>query len=691
MYIDILEGGLRLLIEIGDDGDARLLALEDARSAASELPDARRRPSYRLLELQASGMNTQLHRNNKMRGTSPAAFMRYAWQTDERNATGRKLAICLEHDGLRAIVHYQLYDGLPLLRAWTEVVNTGQAPATLEFVSSFCLTGLSGGGELPWDRKSLVHIPHNTWKGELQWRAYTTDQLGLNQYDEFSLKRISYKSNGTWSSGEYLPMGMYENTQNGRVYFWQIEHNGAWYWEMGDIDSALYLTLSGPGEQENHWSKRLLPGESFTTVPAAVGVCKGTEAAFAALTSYRRRIRRPNADNRTLPVVFNDYMNCLFGNATTDKLLPLIDAAAACGCEYFCIDCGWYADGGWWGSVGQWQPSRARFPGGLGEVTDYIRRKGMIPGLWLEIEVIGVMSPMLSQIPDSWFFQRHGMPVKEHDRYQLDFRNPQVRAFADRTIDRLVREFGVGYIKMDYNINAGIGTQLNADSAGDGLLSHNRAYLAWIDAVFARYPELVIENCASGGMRMDYAMLARHSIQSTSDQTDYRKYAVIAASAPTAVCPEQAAVWSYPLPDGDAEETAFNMVNCLLLRVHQSGVLARLSPERLALVREGIALYKRIRPMIPQALPVYPLGVPQSYHAPALVMGLRHESRLLLAVWQMQSDAPIFIPLAARRAELLYPLSLGCDYTLSQEGLTVRLRPYTARLFEVTLREERHA
>jgi alpha-galactosidase len=60
---------------------------------------------------------------------------------------------------------------------------------------------------------------------------------------------------------------------------------------------------------------------------------------------------------------------------------------------------------------------------------------------------------------------------------------------------------------MDYNINAGSGTELKADSFGDGLLAHNRAYLAWLDHIFSEYPELVIENCSSGGMRMDYALL----------------------------------------------------------------------------------------------------------------------------------------------------------------------------------------
>ena len=87
------------------------------------------------------------------------------------------------------------------------------------------------------------------------------------------------------------------------------------------------------------------------------------------------------------------------------------DAAAAVGCEYFCIDCGWYADGVWWDWVGEWLPSKRRFPRGISEPLDYIRSKGMIPGLWLEIEVMGVCCPLADKLPDDWFFMRHGKRV----------------------------------------------------------------------------------------------------------------------------------------------------------------------------------------------------------------------------------------------------------------------------------------
>ncbi|WP_330396586.1 alpha-galactosidase [Blautia pseudococcoides] len=107
--------------------------------------------------------------------------------------------------------------------------------------------------------------------------------------------------------------------------------------------------------------------------------------------------------------------------------------------------------------------------------------------------------------------------VYDRSRYQLDFRNPQVRAHATEVIDRVVNEYGVGYIKMDYNIEPGIGTEVDADSYGDGLLGHNRAYLEWLDGIFEKYPDLIIENCSSGGLRMDYAMLSRYRRMRSAD------------------------------------------------------------------------------------------------------------------------------------------------------------------------------
>ena len=64
----------------------------------------------------------------------------------------------------------------------------------------------------------------------------------------------------------------------------------------------------------------------------------------------------------------------------------------------------------------------------------------MIPGVWLELEVMGINCEKAKNAPDDWFFVRHGKRVYDRSRYQLDFRNPAVIAHVNEVIDRVVNE-----------------------------------------------------------------------------------------------------------------------------------------------------------------------------------------------------------------------------------------------------------
>ena len=282
-------------------------------------------------------------------------------------------------------------------------------------------------------------------------------------------------------------------------------------------------------------------------------------------------------------------------------------------------------------------------------------------------------SRSLAQKPDNWFFVRHGKRVLKNSRFLLDFRNPEVRAYLDQVIARLVNDYGVGYIKMDYNVDSLQGTEINADSFGQGLLQHNRAHLAWLDSILNHYPDLVIENCGSGGGRMDYAMLSRLQIQSMTDQEDYLKLPAILVGASAAVLPEQLAIWSYPLANADADQASFNMVTAMMCRIHQSGRLDSLSPEASAQVAEGIRLYKNVlRKHIPAAVPFYPLGTSDvtNFKAP-IALGMRSPEQTLLAVWRIDGPATMQMALATSNSKLLYPTDLGIKITAAEGTLNV--------------------
>jgi alpha-galactosidase len=432
-------------------------------------------------------------------------------------------------------------------------------------------------------------------------------------------------------------------------------------------------------------------------VPVSVAVSQGgLEGAVAELTRHRRALVRPHRDRSTLPVVFNDYMNTLMGDPTTARLLPLVDAAAAVGAEVFCIDAGWYDDdSSWWDSVGEWQPSQTRFPRGIEEVLTRVREHGMVAGLWLEPEVVGVRSPMADKLPQEAFLRRGGVRVVEHDRFHLDLRHPAAVAHLDEVVDRLVEQLGVGYFKLDYNIDPGVGTDVDADSAGDGLLSHNRAHQAWLDRLLDRHPDLVLENCASGAMRMDYALLSRMQLQSTSDQQDPLRYPPIAVAAPMSVLPEQSASWAYPQPDMSPEQAAFTLVTGMLGRLYLSGRLDGMDAGQLDAVRDAVRVHRDIRADLARAVPVWPLGLP-GWDDPWLSLGLRADDVTYLAVWRRaDTTTPTRLSLSHLRdrqveVEVLYPRRLPawtCEWSADTGALTVTptdRKPAAARLFRVT-------
>ncbi|HAH63140.1 MAG TPA: alpha-galactosidase [Treponema sp.] len=656
------------------------------------------------VEISVSGLNCPEDRlGNEMIHSSLGVLLEYAGYEKINNENGSLYCFRTKDDltKLSVSLFCQFYTGIPAFRMWTVIRNEGTVPQGIESCTSFSLHGFDRHGDLPYEDKLYVNIIHNGWQKELSWRTCSLPELGLSRSQRpervNSSKIVSFSNTGAWSSKEYLPLAVLENRETDEYLGWQIENNGSWHWEIGEHAGCLYLKLAGPTELYAHWYKVLKRGESFTSVPAGIVCGKGTaEDAAVVLTQYRRRIRRKNDDDEKLPVIFNDYMNCLFGNPSTIKEIPLIDAAAAAGCEYYCIDCGWYSDGAWWNSVGEWIPSRARFPGGLRYVMEYIRRKGMIPGLWLEIEVMGMQCKAASQLPDECFFIRHGKRVCDKSRYQLDFRSMIVRKRATEIVKRLVEEYGAGYIKMDYNIEPGIGTEYDADSPGDGLLGHARAYLSWLETILEMYPSLVIENCSSGGMRIDYAMLSGCSIQSTSDMEDYIMYSTIAANAPLALAPEQAAVWSYPMKDGDKEETIFNMVNVLMLRIHQSGYLFALDDERKNLVKEAVCYYKEIREDRKCALPFWPLGF-SSYSDAWAALALEGRNKTYLAVWKRGGSSRFCsLPLERYKEKEIsircaYPSSEECpfEWNSSSGNLTVEfVKPVMARFFEIDRGEQ---
>ncbi|GAA4775133.1 glycoside hydrolase family 36 protein [Microbacterium gilvum] len=575
--------------------------------------------------------------------------------------------------------------GTSALRIETAVVNTSDAPITLTAIGSATV----GFGRDAADLAGMSLLTaRSEWLAENRWSERplpsVLPELSLPLHGQDGRGHAAISSHGAWSSGEFVPVGALVSGSDALA--WQIETSAGWTVDLSQTADGGVLTLLGPADLENHFAHRLEPGGGFAAVPVAVAVsASGIDGAIAELTAYRRWLRRDRIE--ALPVVYNDFMNTLMGQPTTDVLLPLVAEAAAAGCEVFCIDAGWFADpsvGDWWATVGEWRESSTRFPdGGLQRVTRAIRENGMRVGLWLEPEVIGAASPAARSLPDDAFFQRFGERVREHERFHLDFRHPSARAHLDAVVDALVRDHDATYLKLDYNINPGAGTEYDATSAGDGLLAHTRAFREWLVAVQERHPGLELENCSSGAMRADYALLSVTHLQSTSDQQDFRLYPPVAASAPMSILPEQCGNWAYPAAGMSEEETAFTLVTGLSGRLYLSGFLDSLSDEQRAAVARAVALHKDLRASLADAVPFWPRGLP-AWDDDIVCLGLRAPERTLLFVWDRAAEASaILVPGVHGCVAQAFPTS-GWAVSSSGDGIVIEtVAGPTARVLTV--------
>lgn len=648
-----------------------------------------------LISLQLTGHSSMRACKHNMGSDSSALlYVKHSLTEDEE---GRLLCIEMkdkDQPGLIVTYYMRFFKGIAAVRTWVTLENTGQEDIGIDYVTSFIYEGLGKNGLKPYYDKFEVYVPRNSWANEAQWNHYDIMDLGLSYMpvQGFNLpdagnNRFHYGNMGSWSSCAYLPVGIIKDKETGEIYYSEVDFSGSWTIEYGSAkERHLYIALMGPND-ESMWWKNVKQGEKISTVPACFGVSRGdVSTAIGELTKYRRAIRRPNKDDECCSVVFNDYMNCLFGDPTEEKEKQIIDIAAKLGCEYYCMDCGWYADGFWFDTIGEWKESSQRFPHGLKTVYDYAHSKGLKMGMWLEIEAMGANSEFVRNLPDDWFVCNHGKRRVERNRYLLDFRNPAVRQYCTDVMDRLIHDYGCEFFKVDYNVTTGPGSDVDTDSRGEANLEHYRALYDWWKEIYRKYPDLVVEACSSGAQRMDYGILELHSLQSTSDQTDVINNTYIAANVVSAVTPEQAGMWVFPYED-DEEHIIYNMVNGILLRPYISGMVWKLSEEKLQILADGIELYKKIRDELKTMTPFFPEHF-NKRKAESLYYGLRNEHKLYLAVFGVDTEI-ININLhslgtTVKTARVIYPEKVNCTISCQDSILSVILpQKKCARLLEL--------
>ncbi len=208
-----------------------------------------------------------------------------------------------------------------------------------------------------------------------------------------------------------------------------------------------------------------------------------------------------------------------------------------------------------------------------------------------------------------------------------------------------------------------------------------------------------MENCASGAMRADFAMLSRLHMQSTSDQQDPVLSATIAASAPAAMLPEQAGNWAYPAPTMSDDLFTLSLVNGVLGRMYLSGYLNEMSSAQLSIVDDAVRAHRDVLEHVSTALPSWPLGLP-AWEDTWVALGLRAAAGdLYLSVWSSLpgASAAVSLPLPgfagqAVVVEPLFPTVLG-SWSATWDAASASLEVAnggatpTARVFRVRMQE----
>lgn len=680
--------GLRLDFELTKDNDFNFLfAGEDKNKTVIKKCN---RQFSKLVEAEYINGRGNKHRGLKYSDTSYGRTYKYVSHTFKDNKLGKELVVTTKNDILSIDTHFQFYKNVKAISSYNVVTNISKEDVSLTFVSSFYLLGIAKSN----DKNNFLYKATNSWHSEAQWSKFKFIDLGIFNGNEFtSMNRFIINNTGGWSTKEHLPMAVVQ-TKSGCTLV-QIENNGSWHIELGDFCNAVYLLASGPEQYDNQWVKVLKPNDAFKSAQSTLSFGKDFEETIQEITKARRLMRRPAKDLENLPVIYNDYMHALWDVQTRELILPLVDLASELGCEEFCMDAGWFAKGNqWWNILGKWEECKENFPnGGLKDVCDYIRSKNLKVGLWIEIEAVGINSPILSKMKDGWLFKIDNINSEHNERYQLNFDNQEVYEYAKKVIKKLMDLYNLDYIKIDYNVDPGIGNDWNSDSLGDGLLKHNRAYIRWLNEIMDTYPNLTIENCGSGGCRMDYEILKYCPIQSTSDQTNYRKYPYLSTNVFTACPPEQAAVWSYPLNDYEKimptdEVVIMNMVNALLGRIHLASFINKLPSSQKDLIKEGVKYYHSITEFKKRSVPVYPKGTAKFFDK-EVAGGIMDDNKIVLGVWNT-SGKPRTIKVNMSKynvedVKVGYPLSRPTDYTFDKTTKELKVtfkEDYGGRIFE---------
>jgi alpha-galactosidase len=622
-----------------------------------------------------------------MRLAPSTIALKFVSQKVVKKGNSTTVVTTLKHpSGLRCEHRFSWIGNTPVFTSSVRAVNAGKKAVTLEMLTSFSLGGLTPYAEDDAPNRLMVHRYRSSWSME--------GRLESRSIEDFHLER-SWLGGGIASErfGQigskpvrgFFPYAAIEDTQAGVIWGAQLACPGSWQMEVFRRDDFAALSGGQADREFGHWFKTLKPGESFETPAATLACVRGDlDQLGQRLTSAQASplATLPKVENE-LPIVVNEWCTS-WGNPTQENLLAFAKRLQGTPAKYLVIDDGWAERPGNEAlQNGDWIINKKSFPDGLASTCRAIRDCGLIPGIWFEFEVCNDGSKAFALTDHH--LRRDGRVVQVGSRRFWDFRDPFTFDYLTKKVIHLLRDNGFGYIKVDYNETIGIGVD-GAESFGEGLRQHLEGVQEFFRMLRKEVPDLVIENCSSGGHRLEPSMMALSAMGSSSDAHETREIPIIAANLQRLILPRQSQIWAVLRKDDTAQRLAYSLAATFLGRMCLSGEVHDLSPAQWNLVVSAMELYRRVAPIIRDGHSTFHGETGESWRHPqgwqAVLRTSKRGDRALLVAhtfakpFTKQVEIPL--PGAGWKVDEIWPAKSGLTAALFRNsiklGLTGELR-----------------
>ncbi len=222
------------------------------------------------------------------------------------------------------------------------------------------------------------------------------------------------------------------------------------------------------------------------------------------------------------PILTNNWEATVF-EFNEDKLVEIAEEAKEFGVEMLVVDDGWFGHRDWDNtSLGDWFEDKRKLPNGMSGLCKRLSDIGMKLGVWFEPEMISEESELYKNHPDYCIRVPDRAPMRGRWQLILDMSRKEIRDNIYEQMAKILTESPIAYIKWDMNRNMtdAYSRALSEDRQGEFFHRYMLGVYEIMERINKNFPDVLVENCCSGGGRFDAGMLYYSPQIWSSDNTD---------------------------------------------------------------------------------------------------------------------------------------------------------------------------